>query len=119
MINSILTSIKKLLGIDAAYTHFDEDLIIHINSIFANLVQMGVHPAVPEGTEYPGFEITDASAVWSDFINDDKLINNLKTYMYLQVRMIFDPPDSNAVMESYKNQIKELEYRLYTQKGGY
>lgn len=110
---SILNSIKKLLGMPSEYTAFDADIIIHINTIFANLAQMGVCP-----NEH-GFQITDNSTTWSEFTNDDMLINNVKTYIYLKVRLIFDPPANSVLVESINNNIRELEVRLYTQKGGY
>lgn len=104
-IESILTSIKKLLGITEEYTHFDPDIIIHINSAFMVLGQLGVGPT-------NGYTISDASAVWSDFIGDETNIEAVKTYVYLKVRMMFDPPQSSAVMDAIKTQISELEWRL-------
>ena len=104
--DSILTSIKKLLGIDAEYDHFDADIIIHINSVFMILTQLGVGPE-------EGFTIMDEDAVWSDFIQDKKDIESVKSYMYLKVRLLFDPPLSSAVMESMKRTTDELEWRLY------
>lgn len=96
---SILTSIKKLLGIEADYTHFDADLIIHINSVFSILAQIGVGPA-------DGFSITGANEVWSDFIEDDsKMFSLVKSYMHLKVKLLFDPPLGSAVMESINRQI--------------
>lgn len=110
---SILNSIKKLLGLPVEYTAFDADIQIHINTVFANLAQMGVCPNTN------GFQIEDASTEWSEFTEDDTLINNVKSYVYLKVRLIFDPPANSTLVASIENQIKELEYRLYTQKGGY
>ena len=104
---SILTSIKKLLGITEEYTHFDQDLIMHINTVLAILTQMGVGPA-------EGFTIEDADAYWEDFLYDKTYLEPVKTYVYLKVRLIFDPPTSSAVMESMKQTISELEWRLYT-----
>lgn len=104
--NSILDSIKKLLGITKDYTHFDEDIIIHINSVFPTLRQLGVGPV-------NGFAIKDSDAVWTDFIGEDhKEFESVKTYVYMKVKLIFDPPLSSAVMESYKAFIKEFEWRL-------
>lgn len=111
--DSILNSIKKLLGMPLDYTPFDTDIITHINTVFANLAQMGVCPSEK------GFQIEDSSTEWSEFTDDDMLINNVKTYVYLKVRLIFDPPANGTIIESIKSQINELEYRLYTQKGGY
>ena len=110
--DSILNSVKKMLGLGSEYNPFDTEIIIHINSVFASLSQMGVGP-----TE--GFMIEDSSTIWSEFIGDDKLINNVKSYMYLKVKLLFDPPTNSALIESINNQIRELEYRLYIQKGGY
>lgn len=105
MNESILTSIKKLLGITEEYTHFDTDLIIHINTVFMTLHQMGVGP-----TE--GFKITDESDVWDDFVEEDDNMEAVKSYVYLKVKMIFDPPQGGAVAEAYKQSISELEWRL-------
>lgn len=110
--DSILNSVKKMLGLGSEYNPFDTEIIIHINSVFASLSQMGVGP-----TE--GFMIEDSSTIWSEFIGDDKLINSVKSYMYLKVKLLFDPPTNSALIESINNQIRELEYRLYIQKGGY
>ena len=109
---SILNSVKKMLGMPIEYGPFDGDIIVHINSVFANLAQMGVGPK-------DGFSISDSSTTWDEFIGEKTLINNVKSFMYLKVRLMFDPPTIGAVLESYNNQIKELEYRLYTQEGGY
>lgn len=111
--HSILDDIKKLLGMPICYTAFDTDIITHINTVFANLAQMGVCP------NEQGFQIEDSSTEWSEFTDDDTLINNVKTYVYLKVRLIFDPPANGTIIESINRQISELEYRLYTQKGGY
>lgn len=105
MDESILTSIKKLLGIPEDYEHFDQDIIIHINSVFMILNQLGVGP-----TE--GFTITDKTAVWREFISDNKKFESVKTYMYMKVRLLFDPPLSSAVMECINKVISELEWRL-------
>ena len=104
---SILTSIKKLLGIDESYDHFDVDLIIHINSVLMILNQLGVGP-----TE--GFAIKDSSATWGDFLPDSTKVKleAAKTYVFLKVKLMFDPPTSSSVMEAYNRQISELEWRL-------
>ena len=104
MENSILTSIKKLLGIAAEYTHFDTDIMIHINSVLMTLNQLGVGPA-------NGFKITGDSELWNDFVTEEEL-EAVKTYIYLKVRLIFDPPTNGAVMEAYKQMIQEYEWRL-------
>lgn len=104
---SILTSIKKLLGIEEDFDSFDPDIIMHINTVFRILKRMGVGPA-------KGFMIQDAESVWSEFIDsdtDDRL-EDVKTYIYLKVKMIFDPPTSSALLEAMKENIKELEWTL-------
>lgn len=103
--DSILTSIKKLHGIPEDYTHFDTDLIIHINSALATLPQLGVGPA-------NGFSIQDKTATWDSVLLVRKDLDNIKTYIYLKVRLVFDPPTSSAVIEAYKAQIAELEWRI-------
>ena len=105
MNDSILTSIKKLLGITEEYEHFDQDIIIHINSVFMILNQLGVGPS-------NGFSITDKTAVWSDFISEGANLESVKSYIYLKVRLLFDPPTTSAVMESMNRMISELEFRL-------
>ena len=102
---SILTSIKKLLGITEEYDQFDPDIIMHINSVFMILTQLGVGPA-------EGFSIEDDTSVWSDFIQDVKKLESVKTYIYLKVKLAFDPPLSSAVIESMNRLINELEWRL-------
>ena len=102
---SILTSIKKLLGITEEYDQFDPDTIMHINSVFMILTQIGVGPA-------EGFSIEDDTAVWTDFIQDIKKLESVKTYIYLKVKLAFDPPLSSAVIESMNRLINELEWRL-------
>ncbi len=105
METSILTSIKKLLGVAEDYTEFDEDIITHINSVFLNLTQLGVGPE-------EGFMIKDDTAVWEDFINDGIQLQAVKTYVYLKVKLLFDPPLSSSVTESINRMIAELEWRL-------
>ena len=101
---SILTSIKKLLGIAEEYIQFDMDLIMHINSTLFILTQLGVGP--PDG-----FAIKDASAVWSDFIGESK-IELVKSYTYLKAKLMFDPPSSSSVIEAINRQISEFEWRV-------
>ena len=102
---SILTSIKKLLGIEEEYTQFDADIIMHINTVFLNLTQLGVGPS-------EGFLIEDDTAIWEDFIGDSTQLQAVKTYMYLKVKLLFDPPLSSSVTESMNRMIAELEWRL-------
>lgn len=103
--DSILTSIKKLLGISEEYEHFDPDIIMHINSVFSILTQIGIGPE-------EGFRITNKEAKWNDYINDNSKIEMVKTYMHLKVKLVFDPPLSSAVIEAVNQSIKELEWRL-------
>ena len=102
---SILTSIKKLLGIMSDYTNFDDDIIIHINTAFAMLNQLGVGP---EG----GFMIVDANSKWEDYTTE-KNLNMVKTYIYLKVRLLFDPPTSTALIESINRTLSEIEWRIF------
>lgn len=101
--DSILTSIKKLLGIQEEYEHFDVDIIMHINTAFMVLTQLGVGPS-------EGFTIDDKYDVWSDFTTEN--LEAVKTYVYLKVRIAFDPPNSSSVMEAMNRQISEYEWRL-------
>lgn len=103
--DSILTSIKKLLGLSEDYVHFDTDIIMHINSVFTILSQLGVGP---DG----GFSISDASAVWSDFLPEGTNLELVKSYMYQKVKLLFDPPSSSAVLDAVKRSIDEFEWRL-------
>lgn len=104
--DSILNSIKKLIGMDPEYTQFDTDLIIYINSIFAILKQVGVGPE-------NGFSISDDSAIWDEYLPDyDKNFEFVKTYIQQRVKLVFDPPLTSSVLDAMKETIKELEWRL-------
>lgn len=103
--DSILTSIKKLLGIAEEYTHFDNDIIMHINSVFMVLTQLGVGPS-------EGFAITGKDEKWDSYITKGQNISTVKSYMYIKVRLLFDPPTSSAVMESMTRMANEFEWRL-------
>ena len=103
---SILTSIKKLIGFDEDYTHFDSDLMIHINGAFATLRQMGVGPK-------DGYMITSKDNTWNEFIGDTTKFELVKTYVYLKVRLVFDPPTSSFVLSAIKEQADEAAYRLH------
>lgn len=103
--DSILKSIKKLLGISEEETYFDTDIIMHINSVFSILHQLGVGPE-------KSFSIQGDTETWDDFIEDNTNFNDVRTYIYLKVRLIFDPPSSSAVMSAIERQISELEWRL-------
>lgn len=105
MQESILVSVKKLLGIAPEYEVFDTDIILHINSALSVLTQLGIGPS-------KGYMIRDANDLWSDFVKDDPRQELLKVYVYLRVRLIFDPPSSSSVIEAINNQIKEYEWRL-------
>ena len=102
---SILASIKKLLGIAEEDISFDQDIIMHINSVFMILTQLGVGPS-------KGFFIKDYDAVWSDFIPKDSSLEAVKSYVYMKVRLMFDPPLSSAVSDAINRNISELEWRL-------
>ena len=102
--DSILTTIKKLLGINEEYTTFDNDLIVHINSVISILSQIGVGPS-------DGFSIRDESSTWNELVSDKRL-ESVKSYVYLKVKLLFDPPQSSVVMESYNRVISELEWRI-------
>lgn len=104
--DSILTSIKKLLGIAEDYTQFDADIIMHINSVFMTLRQLGVGPS-------DGFYIENETAEWTDYVSDMSKIQAVKTYVYLKVRLLFDPGSiGSATLAAYERQIQELEWRL-------
>lgn len=105
---SILTSIKKLLGIQEDYEHFDPDIIMHINSVFMIFMQLGVGPE-------SGFRIQDKTAEWTEFLPDGSQLEAVKSYVFLKVKLLFDPPLSSAVIESINKQISELEWRLNVQ----
>lgn len=103
--DSILTSIKKLLGISEEDEHFDPDIIMHINSVFMILTQLGVGPA-------EGFRIEDEMSTWNDFTDNMHQVEAVKSYMYMKVKLLFDPPLNSSAVESMKNLIQELEFRL-------
>lgn len=102
---SILISIKKMLGMSENYEAFDSDLIMHINSVFMILNQLGVGPE-------ECYSIQDRSDIWTDFIEESK-VELVKSYIYLKVRLLFDPPTSSAVIDSINRMISEFEWRLY------
>lgn len=118
---SILTSIKKLLGIAEEYEHFDTDIIIHINSVFMTLKQLGVGPA-------KGFVISSGLETWEQFLGyssvsepyvpyseteDQKVyLEAVKTYIYIKVKLVFDPPANSSLAEAMKRQADEIEWRL-------
>jgi len=107
MEQSILTSTKKILGIAEDYIVFDLDIITHINTAFSTLTQLGVGPA-------DGFMIEDATALWTDFdpVDDDTNFNSVRSYVFLKVKQLFDPPTTSYLIEATQKQIEELEWRL-------
>jgi hypothetical protein len=103
---SILTSIKKLLGITEEYEHFDPDIIMHINTVLVTLNQLGVGPE-------EGFNITSNAETWYDYLGDNMMIQgNVITFIYLSVKLLFDPPLSSAVLAAQERSIRELEWRI-------
>lgn len=107
MEDSILDSVKKSLGVQNDLTAFDQDIIMSINSVFSVLNQIGVVSSTGS------YRIEDNKATWTEFFgNNDVLVDMLKTYTYLKVRVIFDPPTSSFVLDSIKSQAQELEWRI-------
>lgn len=103
---SILTSIKKALGIVKECTDFDNEIILHINSVFGDLAQIGVGPS-------NGFYIEDATAVWEDFIEDNLTLQAVRSYMTLRVKLLFDPGSVGpSTLTAYESQIAQWEWRL-------
>lgn len=105
MESSILTSTKKVLGIDDEYVAFDADIIMHINSVFSTLQQLGVGPD-------NGFAIEDKEEVWSTYLGNKPLLNMVKSYMYMRVRLMFDPPATSFAINSMQEQINQFEWRI-------
>lgn len=105
MSESILRSTKKILGLDADYTAFDHDIITHINTALSILNQLGVGPV-------DGYMIEDASTTWDLFLGDDVNLNTVKSYVYLRVRLLFDPPTTSYMITAMQDQLRELEWRL-------
>jgi hypothetical protein len=108
---SILDSVKQVVGLDATSDAFDVDVIMAINSTFAKLHQLGIGPD-------NGFFIEDNSAVWADFLNDDPLLNNAKNYICLSVKMVFDPPQTSYHITAMEKQLNELEWRMNVYREG-
>ena len=106
---SILTSIKKLLNIDGECTAFDTDIIMHVNSVLMILTQLGIGPD-------KGFVVQDSEDTWIDFLGEDECTESVKIYVYLRVKLLFDPPASSAVIDSMKETIRELEWRIVNNK---
>ena len=108
MSKSVLNTTKKLLGLPEDYDAFDTDVMIHINSVFSTLHQLGVGPQDP-------FTIEGSEETWGMFIEDQTKIQSVKTYVYLRVRLLFDPPAHAFLLTAVQDQIKELEWRLMAQ----
>ena len=103
--DSILHDVKQMVGQEWDDTTFDLDIKSHINSIFFDLQQIGVGPNA-------GFEISDYSTLWSEYIGADKNLNAVKSYIYLRVRLLFDPPTNGFLVSSLKEQADKMEWRL-------
>lgn len=106
--DSILNSIKKMLGIEPEYEHFDPVIQMHINSAFTVLQQIGVGPS-------SGYHITGATETWTDFVGSRTDIEAIKTYTYLKTQLLFDPPQMGYLVDAISKQIVELEWRLNVQ----
>lgn len=102
---SILNSIKKVLGIDPSYDVFDVDILMHINSVFADLHQIGAAPNPP-------IKVMDETTVWDDFIQGKENVDMVQTYVALRVRLLFDPLTSAYGIDSLQKQADKLEWRL-------
>ena len=111
--DSILTSIKKLMGLTEEYDACDQDILILINSVLFELEQIGVKAK-------DGFSLTDKTVVWSDYSDDDRLLNVLKPYIYMKTKLAFDPPTSSGALDSMNRIIDRFEWRinLYADTGG-
>lgn len=111
--DSILTSIKKLMGLTEEYDAFDQDILVLINSVLFELEQIGVKSK-------EGFVLSDKTAVWSDYSDDDRLLNALKPYIYMKTKLTFDPPTSSGALDSMNRIIDRFEWRinLYADTGG-
>lgn len=106
--DSILTSVKKLCGMGEDYTYYDEDLVMYINDVFTTLARLGVGPS-------KGFSISDDTAEWNDFLDEEEyplLLNKVKTYVKRKCQLQFDPPQSSAHLNALTDMIAEDEWRL-------
>ena len=111
MQNSILLTIKKMLGLEPDYTPFDTDIIVHINSALMVLRQLGVGPVT-------GFSITGSDETWDNYLDSPEMLEAVKSYIFLKVKMLFDPPSSSSVLDAMKEQIAEYEWRLNVEVDG-
>lgn len=108
MVESILDTIKQMLGIPSTDTAFDNDILVNINSAFMTLNQLGVGPATV-------YSIEDNTPTWIDFLTDSVMYSAVKTYIYLKVKVVFDPPGTSFLLDAMQRQINELEWRLNVQ----
>ena len=111
MTDRILESVKKVLGIAPEYLAFDQDIVMHINSAFSVLHQLGVGPDEP-------FMIEDETATWTEFLCTERGVNSVKSYVYLRVRLLFDPPATSFALGAMEKQIEELGWRISTYMDG-
>lgn len=107
--NNIVDTIKKMLGLEPDYNAFDVEIINHINTVIMTLADIGVCKE--------GFHVDDGTETWEDLLIDQHDLHSVKTYIHLKVRLIFDPPASQSVIDSYNNIAKEIEWRLYSRTG--
>lgn len=103
--HSILISVKKMLGIDKSYTPFDSEIVMHINGVLSTLTQLGIGPE-------KGFHISGESERWEDFMGKDDRLNDVRSYVYLRIRLLFDPPASGFGVTAIQEQLKELTWRI-------
>lgn len=115
MTESILDSVKGTLGIEADDPSFDEELILYINGVFTKLTQLGIGPAL-EKPRSIGYKIEDKDNEWMEFLPPSMLMESVKTFMYLSVRLVFDPPATSYGITAMKEQIAEHEWRLNVQR---
>lgn len=108
--DSILTSVKKSLGIDSEYDHFDADITMCINTVLNILNQLGVGPE-------QGYSITDDTQTWYEFLGERKDLESVKTFVYMKVKLIFDPPSNSFLIDSINKILSELEWRITNQSG--
>lgn len=111
MTGSILDDVKKVLGLDSSYTPFDADVTMHINTVLAVLSDLGL------GSD-GGMSIADNTVTWTNLFGNDPTINYVKSYTYMRVKMMFDPPQTSFVIDAYRKQIEELEWRINVNREG-
>ena len=105
---SILLSTKKALNLDPEYEHFDQDIIMHINTAIMALVQIGIGPST-------GFLVTSKNETWFEYIDNEMMYAPVKSYIYLKTRLLFDPPDNSFLRDAINEQLKEIEWRLFVE----